>query len=58
MNYQFDTELISQHIIKYGVDIRPPIGLKQERAKLQDYCNWLIGQKPAEQKQSLVGRMD
>ncbi|UCG58376.1 MAG: hypothetical protein JSU70_02495 [Phycisphaerales bacterium] len=46
MNYQFDTELISQHIIKYGVDIRPPIGLKQENAKLQDYCNWLIAQFP------------
>lgn len=46
MNYQFDTELISQHIVKYGVDIRPPIGLKQERAKLQDYCNWLIGEFP------------
>jgi len=46
MNYQFDIEQISQHIVKYGVDIRPAIVLEQDKAKLQDYCNWLIEQFP------------
>jgi hypothetical protein len=46
MNYQFDKEHISQHVVKYGVDIRPPIVLEQDRAKLQDYCNALIEQFP------------
>jgi len=46
MNYQFDKEHISQHVVKYGVDIRPPIVLEQDKAKLQDYCNALIEQFP------------
>ena len=46
MNYQFDKEYISQHVVKYGVDVRPPIVLEQEKTKLQDYCNWLIEQFP------------
>jgi len=46
MNYQFDKERISQHVVKYGVDIRPTILLKQDKTKLQDYCNWLIEQFP------------
>ena len=25
MNYEFSTENISQHIVKYGVDIRPAL---------------------------------
>lgn len=46
MNYLFDIEHISQHIVKYGVDIRPAIVHEQERTKLQDYCNWLIAEFP------------
>jgi len=46
MNYQFDTEKVSQHVVKYGVDIRPPIGPEQDRTKLQDYGNWLVEQFP------------
>ncbi len=46
MNYIFDIESISQHIVKYGVDVRPPIVPEQEKTKLQDYCNWLIEQFP------------
>ena len=46
MNYQFDKEHISQHVVKYGVDVRPAIVLKQDKAKLQDYCNALIEQFP------------
>jgi hypothetical protein len=46
MNYQFDTEKVSQHVVKYGVDMRPPIGPEQDRAKLQDYGNWLVEQFP------------
>ena len=46
MNYQFDKEHISQHVVKYGVDVRPPIILKQDKTKLQDYCNDLIEQFP------------
>lgn len=46
MNYQFDTEKVSQHVVKYGVDMRPPIAPEQDRAKLQDYGNWLVEQFP------------
>ncbi|MHC4113169.1 MAG: hypothetical protein ACYSUY_19010 [Planctomycetota bacterium] len=46
MNYQFDKEHISQHVVKYGVDVRPPIVLKQDKTKLQDYCNALIEEFP------------
>jgi hypothetical protein len=46
MNYLFNTEHISQHIVKYGVDVRPAILPDQEKAKLQDYGNWLIEQFP------------
>ncbi len=46
MNYQFDKEKISQHVVKYGVDVRPPILPDQDRTKLQDYANWLVEQFP------------
>jgi len=46
MNYQFSTENISQHIVKYGVDIRPALAPEQDRTKLQDYGNWLVEQFP------------
>ncbi len=46
MNYRFDKENISQHVVKYGVDVRPAIDIKDEKTKLQDYCNWLIEQFP------------
>ncbi|OHB62713.1 MAG: hypothetical protein A2Y77_16115 [Planctomycetes bacterium RBG_13_62_9] len=46
MNYQFDREKVSQHIVKYGVDIRPAIAPDQDRTKLQDYANWLVAQFP------------
>jgi hypothetical protein len=46
MNYQFDTEKISQHVVKYGVDMRPPISPEQDRTALQDYGNWLVEKFP------------
>lgn len=46
MNYQFDKEKVSQHIVKYGVDMRPAVLPEQDRAKLQDYGNWLVEQFP------------
>jgi hypothetical protein len=46
MNYQFDRDKLSQHVVKYGVDVRPPIVPEQDRAKLQDYGNWLVEQFP------------
>lgn len=46
MNYEFSKENISQHIVKYGVDVRPAISIKDEKTKLQDYCNWLIEHFP------------
>lgn len=55
MNYQFDTDKISQHIVKYGVDMRPPVLPEQDRAKLQDYGNWLVGQFPEVFETMLVG---
>jgi hypothetical protein len=55
MNYQFDKEKISQHIVKYGVDMRPPVLPEQDRAKLQDYGNWLVEQFPEVFETLLVG---
>jgi len=55
MNYQFDKERISQHIVKYGVDARPPILPEQDRTKLQDYGNWLVEQFPEVFETLLVG---
>lgn len=46
MNYEFSKENISQHVVKYGVDVRPTISVKDDKTKLQDYCNWLIEQFP------------
>lgn len=46
MNFQFDIENISQHVVKFGVDVRPAISPKSDKAVLQDYCNWLIDQFP------------
>jgi hypothetical protein len=46
MNYQFDKEKVSQHIVKYGVDMRPAVLPEQDRTKLQDYGNWLVEQFP------------
>lgn len=46
MNYQFSTEKVSQHVVKYGVDIRPAISPEQDRTKLQDYGNWLVEHFP------------
>ena len=45
-NFIFNESDISQHIVKYGVDIRPSILLEQELEKLQTYCNWLIREYP------------
>ncbi len=44
MNYQFEKENISQHIVKYGAHIQPAITLKEDKTKLQDYYNGLIEQ--------------
>jgi hypothetical protein len=55
MNYQFEKENISQHIVKYGVHVQPAITLKDEKAKLQDYCNWLIEQFPEVFETLLLG---
>ncbi|MCX5647189.1 MAG: hypothetical protein NTZ17_21275 [Phycisphaerae bacterium] len=55
MNYQFDKEKISQHIVKYGVDMRPPVLPEQDRTKLQDYGNWLVEQFPEVFETLLVG---
>lgn len=55
MNYQFDLDKISQHIVKYGVDMRPAVQPEQDRAKLQDYGNWLVQQFPEVFETMLVG---
>ncbi len=55
MNYQFDKEKISQHIVKYGVDMRPAVLPEQDRTKLQDFGNWLVEQFPDIFETLLVG---
>jgi hypothetical protein len=42
--FRFDLDSISQHVIKYGVEVRPGINLELERTKLQDFANCLIDQ--------------
>jgi len=56
MNYQFDKEKISQHVVKYGVDVRPPISPDEDRTKLQDYANWLVQQFPRRSRRCCRGR--
>lgn len=58
MNYQFDTDKISQHVVKYGVDMRPAVGPEQDRVQLQDYGNWLVAQFPEVFETMLVGPHD
>ncbi|MCU0913184.1 MAG: hypothetical protein MUC88_01310 [Planctomycetes bacterium] len=58
MNYQFDKEKISQHVVKYGVDTRPPLTPEQDRTKLQDYGNWLVEQFPEVFETLLIGPRD
>jgi len=55
MNYQFENENISQHIVKYGAHVQPAITLKDDKTKLQDYCNWLIEQFPEAFETLLLG---
>ena len=55
MNYQFDPEKVSQHVVKYGVDVRPAVVPEQDRAKLQDYGNWLVAQFPEVFETLLLG---
>lgn len=45
-NYIFNEGDISQHIVKYGVDVRPSVVVKQENERLQGYCNWLVEEYP------------
>ncbi len=58
MNYQFDKENISQHVVKYGVDVRPAVSVRDEKARLQDYCNRLIEQFPEVFETIIVGPRD
>jgi hypothetical protein len=46
MSYRFDKERISQHIVRYHVDVRPAIDRDQDRSGLLDYAHWLVGQFP------------
>ena len=54
-NFIFVENDISQHIIRYAAHIRLPIQPKQEREKLQDYCNWLIERFPQAYETLLSG---
>lgn len=45
-SFVFDKKIISQHIVKYGVDVRPTLVLKSEIKKLTSYCQWLTDTFP------------
>ena len=47
MSYEFDAQRISQHIMKFCVDVRPGFNLSQDRADLQTFANWLIETHPS-----------
>jgi len=55
MNYQFAIEKISQHVVKFGVDIRPAISVIEGKTKLQEYCNRLIELFPQAFETLIVG---
>lgn len=44
--FRFDLESLSQHVVKYSVEVRPGINLELERTKLQDFANCLVDQFP------------
>ena len=44
--YIFNDNDISQHMVKYGADVRPVITPKQDRVRMQNYCNWLVENLP------------
>lgn len=46
MTYDFDVSKISQHVIKYCMDVRPGVHLEQDRVELQNFANWLIDRYP------------
>ena len=41
-DYQFDTDQVTQHIVKYSAGVRPVLDMHADRSILQDYGNWLI----------------
>jgi len=45
-NFEFAKDRISQHIVKYGVDVRPALGPKSDQEKLMAYCQWLTNEFP------------
>jgi len=45
-NFIFEKSKIGQHVLKFGVDIRPALALKADKTKLIDYCNWLTEEFP------------
>jgi len=44
--FEFNKDTIGQHIVQYGVDVRPALSLKSDRQKLLDYCQWLTDEFP------------
>ena len=46
MVYRFEVEKISQHVVKYSVDIRPPILPESGLAEIRSYGDWLVERFP------------
>jgi hypothetical protein len=54
-SFIFNKNDISQHVVKYGVDVRPSL-VAEDRQKLQEYCNYLIEKHPQAFETLLSGR--
>lgn len=55
VNFIFEKTKIAQHILSYGVDVRPALALKADKTKLTDYCNWLTDEFPEVFETLLIG---
>lgn len=56
MVYEFDVEKVAQHVIKYGVDLRPLMAPGQDVPQMREYGDWLVRQFPQHFESVVSGR--
>ncbi len=47
MDFQFDADAVSQWVVKFGVSLRPPTVLHEDKARMQNYCSMLTEKFPS-----------
>lgn len=56
VNFSFNKDQIGQHIVKFGIDIRPALTVHSDKHRLTPYCEWLIEEFPDVFETILSGR--